>query len=112
MLNSGFSDFTFPNDTNIFPDNNLRLYFTKYNSIETPIIDVDHPGYVDSKNYINDFRKLTIKKFTLAALQLNIASLSKHFDDLYNLLALLNRSFDIHCTKKMKFSIKDFFSKW
>ena len=65
MLNSGFNDFTFSNDTNIVPDNNLRLYFTEYNSIETPFIDVDHLGYVDSKYYINDFSKLTIKKNSL-----------------------------------------------
>ena len=45
---------------------------------------------------INNFNKLTIKtNSTLATFHLNSASLSKHFGDLYDLLALLNHSFDI-----------------
>ena len=50
-----------------------------------------------SKYYdTNNFNKLTINKnSTLVILHLNIASLSKLFDDLHDLIGLLNRSFDI-----------------
>ena len=52
---------------------------------------------IDSKYYdINDFNKLNINKnSSLAALHLNIVSLSKHFDDLQHFLSLLKYYFDI-----------------
>ena len=52
---------------------------------------------LDSKYYdINDFNKLSINKnSSFATLHLNIASLSKHFDDLQNFLSLLKNSFNI-----------------
>ena len=49
-----------------------------------------------SKNYNGtDFNKVTINKnSTLATVDFNITFLSKDFDDLHNLLALLNHYFD------------------
>ena len=56
LLNSGFRNFEFSNDTNIFPDEYLKLFFTGFNSIEIPFNDYDHPVAIDSKYYdINDF---------------------------------------------------------
>ena len=81
LINSGFNNFCFFSDTNIFPDEDLKSIFTKCNSIETLFNDSDHPISIDSKYHdINDFNKL---------------SLSKHFEDLQNLLSLLKHSFDI-----------------
>ena len=67
------------------------------NSIETPFNDSDHPISVDSKCHdINYYTKLNINKYlSLATLDLNIASLSKHFEDLQNFLSLLKHTFDI-----------------
>ena len=97
LINSGCNNFRFSSDTNIFPDENLKSFFTKCNSIETPFNDSDHPVSIDSKSHdINDFNKLNINKnSSLATLHLNIASLSKHFEDLQNFLSLLKHSFDI-----------------
>ena len=97
FINSCFNNFRFSSDTNIFPDENLKSFFTKCNSIETLFNDSDHPVYVDSKYHdINNFNKLNINKnSSLATLHLNNASLSKHFEDLQNLLSLLKLSFDI-----------------
>ena len=52
---------------------------------------------VDSKYHdINDFNKLSINKnSSFATLHLNIASLSKHFENLQNFLSLWIHSFDI-----------------
>ena len=84
LINSGFNNFRFSSDTSIFPDENLKSFFTKCNSIETPFNDSDHPVSIDSKYHdINDFSKLNINKNSSpATLHLNIASLSKHFEDL------------------------------
>ena len=97
LINSGCNNFRFSSDTNIFPDENLKSFFTKCNSIETPFNDSDHPVSIDSKSHdTNDFNKLNINKnSSLATLHLNIASLSKHFEDLQNFLSLLKHSFDI-----------------
>ena len=62
LIYSGFSNFLFSKDTNIFPDQILN-FFTEFNSIETPFNDSDHPVSIDSKyNDINDFSKLNINK--------------------------------------------------
>ena len=97
LINSGFNNFEFSSDTTVFPDENLKQLFTKCNSIETPFNDADHPLSIDSKCCdINDFNSIHINKnSSFAVLHLNIASLSKHFDDLKNLLSLLKYSFDI-----------------
>ena len=89
LINSGFK--------NIFPDGNLKLFFTKCNSIETSFDDSVHPVSIDSKYHeIHDFNKLNINKNSYyATLHLNNASLSKHFEDLQNFLSLLKHSFDI-----------------
>ena len=97
LINCGFNNFRISSDTNIFPDENLKLFFTKYNSIEITCNDSDHPVPVDSRYHdIKDFNKLNINKnSSLAPLHLNIASLSKHFEDLQNFVSLLKHSFDI-----------------
>ena len=43
LINSGFNNFGFSSDANIIPDENLKSFFTKCNSIETPFNDPDHP---------------------------------------------------------------------
>ena len=92
LVNSGFNNFLFSKDTNIFQDENLNSFFT-----ETPFNNSDHLVSIDSKYHdINDFNKFNINKnSSFATLHLNIASLSKHFDDLQNFLFLLKHSFDI-----------------
>ena len=84
LINSSFNNFRFSIDTNIFPDENLKLFLIKCNSIETPFNDSEHPVSIDSKYHDNnDFNKLNInKKSSLATLHVNIALLSKHFEDL------------------------------
>ena len=106
LINSGFNNYLFSKETNIFPDEN------QFNSIGTPFNDSDQPVPIDSKYYdINDFNKLNIyKNSSIAILHINIASLSKHFDDLQNFLSLLKHSFDIigiweHKTKKNSMNI-------
>ena len=96
LIYSGFSNFLFSKDTNIFPDQILN-FFTEFNSIETPFNDSDHPVSIDSKyNDINDFSKLNVNKnSSLATFRLNIVSLSKHFDNLQNFLSLFKHFFDI-----------------
>ena len=81
LINSGFSNFHFSSDKNIFLDENLQSFFIKCNSIDTPFNDSDHPVFIDSKCHdINDFNKLNKNKnSSLATLHLNIASLSSHF---------------------------------
>ena len=93
-INSGFNNFQVSGDKNIFPDENLKSFFTKCNSIETPFDDFDHPVSIDSKYHdINDFNKLKINEnLSLATLYLNTASLSKHFENLQNFLFLLKHS--------------------
>ena len=97
LVNSGFNNFRFSSDTNIFPNGNLKSCFTKCNSTETLFNDSDHPVSIDCKSHdINDFNKLSINKnSSLATLLLNIALLSKYFEDLQNFLFLLKHSFDI-----------------
>ena len=97
LINVGFINFLFSKDTKIFQDKNLNLFFTEYNSIETPFNDSDHPVSTDSKCYdINDFNKVNINRNSfLATLHLNIMSLLKHFDHLQNYLSLLKHSSDI-----------------
>ena len=94
LINSGFNNFRFSSDTNIFPDENLPSFFIKSNSIETLF---NHPFPTDSKYHdINAFNILNINKnSSLATLHLNIALLSKHFEDLQNFLSLLKHPFDI-----------------
>ena len=63
LINSGFNSFLFSSYTNIFPDKNLRSFFTTCNSIETPFDDFDHPVSIDSKYHdIDGFSKLNINK--------------------------------------------------
>ena len=71
LINSGFNNFCFSSDANIFPNENLKSFFTKRNSIETPFNDSDHPASIDSRYHdINNFNKLSINKnSSLATLQ-------------------------------------------
>ena len=64
-------------------------------SIQIPVSIEYH--YVSIEHHdINNFNKLSINKISsLATLHLDIASLSKHFEDLQNFLFLLKHSFDI-----------------
>ena len=75
----------------------LNLFSKKWNSIETPFNDSNHPVSIDLKYHdIYNFSKLNINKnSSLVTLHLYIASLSKHFEDLQNFLSLLKHSFDI-----------------
>ena len=97
LINFGFNNSLFSTDTNILPDENLNLFFTECNFIETLFNNFCHPVSVDSKYYdISDFNKLSINKnSSLATLHLNIASSSKNFEGLQILLSLLKHSFDI-----------------
>ena len=49
LINSDFNNFRFSSDTNIFPEENLKSFFTKCNSIEAPFNNSDHPVCIDSK---------------------------------------------------------------
>ena len=97
LINSGFNNFRFSSNTNIFPNENRKSFFRKCNSLETPFNDSDHPVSIESKYHdINDFNKLNINKnSSLGTLHLSVASLSKHFVDLQKFLTLLKHSFDI-----------------
>ena len=56
LINSGFNNFRFSSDTNLFPGENLTSFFTKCNSIKTPFNDYDHPVSINFKFHdINDF---------------------------------------------------------
>ena len=76
--------------------------------IETPFNDSDLPVAIESKHYdVNDLNKLKINQnSSLSTLHLNIASLSKHFEDLHNFLSLLKHSFDITCITEHKINKK------
>ena len=97
LLNSGFHNFELFSDTNIFLDEDLKLFFTKFNSMETPFNDSDYLLAINSKYYdVNDFNKLKINENSpLSTLHLNVAFLSKHFQNLHNFLPLIKHSFDI-----------------
>ena len=63
LINFGFNNFRFSSDTDIFPDENLKSFFTKCNSIEAPFNDFDHPVFINSSYLdINYFNKLNINK--------------------------------------------------
>ena len=51
LVYPGFNNFRFSSDTNIFPDENLKSFLTKCNSIETPFNDSDHSVSIDSKHF-------------------------------------------------------------
>ena len=71
LINSGFK--------NIFPDGNLKLFFTKCNSIETSFDDSVHPVSIDSKYHeINDFNKLNINKIHI--MQLSILTMLRYLN--------------------------------
>ena len=91
------NNFRFSSDTSIFSDQNIKSYFTKCNSTETPFNESDRTVSIYSKDHdINNFNKLNINKNSSPpTLHLNIASLSKHFEDLPNFLYFLKHSFDI-----------------
>ena len=48
FTNSGFNNFCFSSDTNIFPDENLKSLFIKRNSKESLFNDSDHPVSLNS----------------------------------------------------------------
>ena len=90
-MNSDFNNFRFCSGTSNFPDENLKSFFRKCNSVETPF------NHSDLKYHgIYDFNKLSINKnSSLATLHLHIASVPKHFEDLQNFLSFLKYPFDI-----------------
>ena len=96
LIDSGFNNIHFSSDTKIFSGENLRPFFAKGNSLETPFNNSDHPVSIDTKCYdINDFNKLIINKnSSLATPHLNTDSLSKHLEDLQK-FPILKHSFDI-----------------
>ena len=49
LINFGFNNFRFSGDTNIFPDENLKSFFTNLYRIESPFNDSDHPVSIDFK---------------------------------------------------------------
>ena len=65
--------------------------------METHFNNSDHLVSIDSKYYDNNhFNQLNIAKNSpFTTLHLNIASLSKHFDNLQNFVSLLKHSSDI-----------------
>ena len=74
----------------------IKTCFLQFNSKETPFNDSDYPVSIDSKYYnISDSNKLNINKNSSLVTHLNIALLSKHFEDLKNFLSLLKHFFDI-----------------
>ena len=87
LINSGFNNFLFSKDTNIFPDENLNSFLTECNSIESHFNDSDHPVSIDSEYYdINDFNKLNINKnSSFATLHLNIVSPSRDMLMIYKI---------------------------
>ena len=52
IINTGFSNFHFAIDTNIFQDENLKLFFTKSNPLESSYIDSDITTLMISINSI------------------------------------------------------------
>ena len=99
LINFDFINFRFSSNTN-----NFQSFFAKCNSIENPFNDSDQPASIDPKYHdINNFNKFNINKNpSLATLHLNIASLSKYFEDLQNFLFLSKHSFDITGISKHK----------
>ena len=73
------------------------------NSIETPFNHSDHAVAIDSK-YYNIKAKIN-ENLSLSTLHLNIASLSKHFDDLHSFFPLLKHLFKIIGTTEHKINI-------
>ena len=49
LINFVFNNFCFSSDTNIFPDENLKSFFTNLYRIESPFNDSDHPVSIDFK---------------------------------------------------------------
>ena len=88
IINTGFSNFHFAIDTNIFQDENLKLFFTKSNPLESSYIDSDITTLMISINSIQ-------KKIISCNSSSNTALLSKHFEDLHFFLHLSKHCFDI-----------------
>ena len=88
IINTGFSNFHFAIDTNIFQDENLKLFFTKSNPLESSYIDSDITTLMISINSIQ-------KKIISCNSSSNTALLSKHFEDLHFFLHLSKHYFDI-----------------
>ena len=56
IINSDFNNFRFSSGTNIFPDENVKSFFAKCNSIEALFNHSDHLVSIDSKYHnISDF---------------------------------------------------------
>ena len=104
LINSTFNNFHFSNDTIIFSNENLKPCFTKCDSIETFLFNnYDHPVSIDSKYHeINNFNQFNINQNSSLANLHNIASYSKLFVDLQNLLSLLKTYFNIIGISKHK----------
>ena len=97
LLNSSFGNHSFSNSSKIVPDEQLKLFTEKCNTLEIPYDESDPSNNIFSKYYdINDFKEIQHDDNSdFSLLHLNIASLSKHFDDLQNFLTLLDHKFDI-----------------
>ena len=94
LLNTDLPQFT--DDTSITPCDTDKSFYNDCNSIEIPLNDEKHTVHIDSKYYnLSDFNDLIIDPAALGVMHLNIASLSKHFDDLSNLLAMMKYSFPV-----------------
>ena len=83
----------FSNDTS----NNInKNFFDRCNAINTPYDDENHHIHINSKYYdVMEFNNLKIRDSAFGFFHLNIASLSKHFDNLYNLITLMKFKFPI-----------------
>ena len=80
----------------ITPRSSKTNFYNNCNSIEMPFDDNDHHTFINSKYYnINELNALNNKVNYFGILHLNIASLSKHIDNLSNFLSMIKFNFPI-----------------
>lgn len=96
LINSNFGNFRFLM-IQTFSQIKKQIIFYKIKSIETSFNNCYYLVSIDFKYHdINYFNKLRINKnSSLATIYLNIASLSKHFENLQNSVSLLKHFLNI-----------------
>ena len=80
----------------ITPNSNKIDFYNSCNSIEVPFNDDNHHILINSKYFnVNEINTLKRKENHFGILHLNIASLNKHIDGLFNLISLMKLNFPI-----------------
>ena len=86
--------------------NNLKSFFNELNSLDNTIPNTEEDSSVVNCKYYetDEFNNLFTKSKSFSTFHLNISSLTKHFDDLSTLLAILKIKFSIIGITETKFS--------